>query len=510
MNGAARHPRARRAVSSAVFLVAGLTTITMAERPGPHTAPVFDGPSVLLSYVDHASPYTGVGRYEGRATCTAFLLDTGALARRAPEAPGYAVTGGRCPAALGPNDVVIDGAGVGQVVFNLFVDSQRWQLNVPVRRTAYATVKGRSIAVLELAMSAKDLARELIRPLPISAPVTSVIGEPVDAVGVPLWPNLAEAFVRASRCRIEGIAPIVLEDTRHWFDAPFIRCRDLLPGSAGSPVISLVDHGVVGMVSATTSDQAAAACAIDEPCEPTAEGVHTRPHTTYLTPLAGVGRCFDEGHQFDLSTPGCPLDRAGGPAAVPGYLGPVNSRLAAPPIGPARRAWDVTVVGLAAYYRYAVVTPPDDCRTTRGYSAAIRMAAATAIDAPLPSSDGFAFLCVVGASGGDDDEGADVRDYPTVVVARMDTTPPRLAAQVRITETDDAWRAKFSTVGQEVAFHLYKAGPPHVTRCDDPEGYQTVYETLIGLPKVTGPHLLCAIPYDAAQNAGPRWQRLLR
>jgi len=64
----------------------------------------------------------------------------------------------------------------------------------------------------------------------------------------------------------------------------------------------------------------------------------------------------------------------------------------------------------------------------------------------------------------------------------MDTTPPRLAAQVRITETDDAWRVKFSTVGQEV----------------------------IGLPTVTGPHLLCAIPNDAAQNAGPRWQRLLR
>jgi hypothetical protein len=137
------------------------------------------------------------------------------------------------------------------------------------------------------------------------------------------------------------------------------------------------------------------------------------------------------------------------------------------------------------------------------------MAATTVIDAPLPASEGFAFLCVVGASGGHDDEG-DVREYPTVVVARLDMTPPRLPAQVRITETADVWRAKFSTVGQEVAFHLYKVGPPNVTRCDDPDGYRAVYETLIGLPKVTGPHLLCAIPYDAAQNAGPRWQRLLR
>jgi hypothetical protein len=130
--------------------------------------------------------------------------------------------------------VVVDGLGVGQVVFNLFIDSQRWQVHVPVRRTAYATVKGRDIAVLELAMSAKDLARELIRPLPISAPATSLIGEPVDAVGAPLWPNLAEAFLRASRCRIDGIAPLVVEHARHWFDAPFMRCRDMLPGSAVS------------------------------------------------------------------------------------------------------------------------------------------------------------------------------------------------------------------------------------------------------------------------------------
>jgi hypothetical protein len=264
------------------------------------------------------------------------------------------------------------------------------------------------------------------------------------------------------------------------------------------------------MVSATTSDQAAAGCAIGEPCEPTAEGVHSRPHTTYLTPLAGVGRCFDERHQFDLSTPGCPLDPGGAPAAVPGYLGPVNSRLSTPPIGPVRRTWNVTVVGLAAYYRYAVVTPPDDCRTSRAYSAPIRMAATTAIDVPLPSSEGFAFLCVVGSSIGDDDEGADLREYPTVVVTRMDMTPPRLPAQIRITETDDAWRARFSTVGQEVAFHLYKVGPPHLTRCADPDGYRVIYENLIGLPKISGPHLLCAIPYDAAQNAGPRWQRLLR
>jgi hypothetical protein len=93
------------------------------------------------------------------------------------------------------------------------------------------------------------------------------------------------------------------------------------------------------------------------------------------------------------------------------------------------------------------------------------MAATPTIDVPLPLAEGFAFLCVVGSSAGDgDDEGADLREYPTVVVARMDMTPPHLPAQIRLTEMDDAWRVRFSTVGQEVAFHLYKVGPPNVTR----------------------------------------------
>jgi hypothetical protein len=492
------------------FLVAGLATLTVVERAGAVIEPAFSGPSVLLSYVDHASPYTGVGRYEGRATCTAFLVDTGALAREAPEAPGYALTSGHCPTDAGPNDVVIDGRGLGQVVFNLFIDSQRWQVAAPVRRVAYATVKGRDIAVLELGTSASDLARQLIRPLPIAVTPRSLIGEPVDAVGAPLWPNLAEAFLRASRCRIDGIAPIVVEHTRHSFDAPFIRCRDQLPGAAGSPVISMVDRAVVGLVNATSSSAPLAACAIDEPCEPTTGGMRTRPETSYLTPLTSIRYCFDRRHRFDLHAAGCPLDPGGQVAAVPGYLGPVNPGLNTQPIGTVRRTWNVTVVGLEESYRYAVVVPPADCRTTLEYGAPIRTAATPVIDVPLPSSEGFAFLCIVGAAGDGEDAGADPREHPTVVVARVDLTPPRLPAQTRIIETEGAWRVTFSTVGQEVAFHLYKTGPPDGTSCDDPAGYKPVYDAVVALPKVTGPHLLCAVPHDAAQNSGARFTRQLR
>ena len=226
-------------------------------------------------------------------------------------------------------------------------------------------------------------------------------------------------------------------------------------------------------------------------------------------PVLGIDRCFDARGAFDVRLRGCPLDPGGEPAAMPSYLGPVNPRLSTQPIGPTHSTWSVTVIGLTEYYRYAIVVPPDDCRSPTAYGAALRMASTTRIDVPLPASEGFVFLCIVGAAMGED-EGDGLAEHPTVVVARTDLTPPKLPAQISIVETHEAWRARFSTVGQEVAFHVYKAGPPDDIRCDDPAGYQPLYDTVIGLPKAIGPQLLCAIPYDAAQNAGPPFKRLFR
>src|SRR5687767_13587358 len=87
-----------------VALAAGLTAAAAALTAA--TDPVIGGPSELLSHLGGASPYTGVARYEGRATCTAFFLDTGPLTAQAADAPAYALTSGHCPAFPGPNDVL--------------------------------------------------------------------------------------------------------------------------------------------------------------------------------------------------------------------------------------------------------------------------------------------------------------------------------------------------------------------------------------------------------------------
>jgi hypothetical protein len=500
---------ARRGVA-AVVLTAGLAAAA-AGHSATDATPITGGPSVLLPFRDGASAYSGVGRYEGRATCTAFFLDTGPVPIvQQFDAPAYAVTNGHCPAFPGPNEVLVDQPGVGRVIFNFFVDSERRQVPVQVARVAYATMKGSDVAVLELTARYMDLAVQLIRPLRVASSNRTVPGDPITIVGAPLWPDLGEAFLRAVSCRTEGVASALLEGTWHWFDAPFNHCRDTLPGSSGSPVISAADRLVIGMVNTSTRGSGAITeCAIDSPCELGEAGPLTRPDTTYVASLIGIAACFDADRRFSVAEPGCPLDPGNEPVPEPQHIGPVNPRLATLPLGPGRRAWDVTVPSTSAAFRFAVVTrSPDECRARSVYSTPVSPVRTPSIDVPLPLTEGFAFLCIVDAASIGD--GWLREPTPTVIVARTDLTPPRMKAQARITESDEAWFVRFRTVAEEVAFHAYKVGPPSETRCSDGSGYKMVLDALTALPKATRPYRLCVIPYDAAQNAGVLFEQVLQ
>jgi hypothetical protein len=107
-----------------------------------------NGPSVPLPHELGASPFTGVARYEGLATCTAVFVETTARVNKPLRAPAYVLTAGHCVASLGPDEVLIDRAGDGRVVFNYFFDSPHRQVAIRVARVAYATnTKGRDLAV---------------------------------------------------------------------------------------------------------------------------------------------------------------------------------------------------------------------------------------------------------------------------------------------------------------------------------------------------------------------------
>ena len=503
------HPlTALRRSAWAATLCALLSTAGDAALHAAREVPIYGaadgGAAILLSNANGQSPYTGIGRYLGRASCTAvfFTVFEGA---DAGAAPAYALTNGHCPDFPGSNEVLIDRPpGRGQVTFNFFADTTRSQLVVPVVRTTYATMKGQDIAVLELGMLHEQLRAHGVTPWPIT-PVRADRDEPIAVVGAP-----GSSFLQLSACELDGQAPVVLEYIWHWYGLLRNHCQGIAPGSSGSPAISRRTRRIVGLVNTSTNGGRSAftECVIDHPCEPAADGETSRAETTYVTPVLGLDRCFPGGW-FDPRATRCSLDPGDQVRVSPAFLGRANPRLTTVPIGRPVNAWNVTVSGPFEDYRYKVVpADAEHCRDLRGYLPTRSVAQRPLIDDPLPERDGWWFLCVIGAGAGS----GGVRQplaFPTVVVARVDSAPPRIQAPLLIEDGDQAWRVTFRTLDPEVSLYAFKFGRPADTRCQDGAGYRLALVPFLALPKSERPYLFCVIPYDAAQNPGRVIETLL-
>lgn len=494
-------------------LVAGPFAVADARREIPTYGAIPGGPSVLLSNADGRNPYTGVVRYEGRARCTGVFLATVPDEDAPADAPAYVLTNGHCPDFPGSNDVLVDQPSPPgrRVVFNYFADTPSSHVVVPVNRVAYATMKGQDIAVLELAARHDDIVRSGFKPWRVTLTVPAR-DEPVVVVGAPLSSGVGESYLRLAACRLEARAPVVLEYIWHWFDYDRNQCADIRPGSSGSPVISRATGRLLGLVSTTTIGAVRyTECFLDHPCEPTPGDIVGQANTSYMTPLVRMDRCFGEDGQFDVRRQDCPLDPGLQVRLTPSFLGAENPRLTTTPFGPPpRQRWDVTVSGAFDHYRYKVVAAASgDCRDLRGYGIARRVTEYPMIADSLPQTEGYRFLCVIGGMGTRWGTAWQSVDHPTVVVVRIDTTPPQIPARISIEESPLGWQVTFGTLNPEISLYSFKFGRPAETRCDDAVGYRPALVPFLFLSKANRPYVFCAIPHDSASNPGPAFEAIL-
>jgi hypothetical protein len=510
-------PGRRVATRAALCLAVAVAVaqVVHTDRGVPTYGAVPEGEPVLLSNADDSNAYTGVVRYTGRATCTGVLLDVIPEGEDPGDAPAYVATNGHCSDFPGANEVLPDRPVTRHTVtFNYFADTRAAHRVVPVARTAYATMKGHDIAIVELAIRYADLVGQGIVAWRPEVRLPSA-GEPVVIVGAPLQQSPATAYLRLAACALQGRAPVVQEYIWHWYDFDRLGCRGVAPGSSGSPVISRLTGRVIGLLSTTTQGGRApyTECALDHPCEP--QGMADPlglEEMSYATPLVRLDRCFDASGRFELGGRGCPLDPGRQLTVTPSQLGAVNPTLTTSPLGRVRTQWDVTVADRLdlAYYRYKVAsTPAQECRDLRGYGVARRARVEPLIDDPLPVRDGSWYLCILAgpeARWGDDWQSV---LFPTVVKVRIDTVPPRITPPLAIRDAPDGWFVEFLTQEPEVVGYRYKYGPPGRTRCSDEADYRPSFIPFITLPRRDGPYTFCAIPYDAAMNAGAVVERVL-
>ena len=494
------------------FVAATLASpIVLAQPRVPDYGAVEGGPSVLLSGASGDNPYNGVVRYQGRASCTGVFIATARSDDEGARAPAYVISNGHCADFPGSNQVILDRPVTNhRVVFDYFADTTGRQHVVPVRRVLFATMKAIDIAILELDARFGDLIAAGFRPWRLSRPRIAA-REPVVVVGAPFVAAVGNSYLRLAACRVEGVAPVVLEFIWHWFGAERNGCADVLPGSSGSPVIARGTGRVVGIVNtATTGAQPYTDCYLDHPCEAADGTTASRVATNYASPVTDIVGCFDTDGVFDMARSDCGLDPGVQLTLQPANIGAVNPDLTSVPFGQPRPRWDVALSGTLPYYRYKVVAASDgDCRSPFGYGSPVRVIDRPVIADPLPKTDGAYLLCVI---AGDDprDQRWQRAAHATVVVAVVDHVGPRIPAPISIEgDSGRGHRVTFNATPYQVSSYFYKFGRPSDIHCSDAAGYRPNLIPFIFIATDQGPQLFCAIPFDAAGNPAPVIERLL-
>jgi hypothetical protein len=482
----------------AVLLLAGCGQ----AAPPPTFGTMDSGPTVLVPAAEGQHAYGGVARVRIGNTCSGVLLEADLYA----DGPAYVLTNGHCARAFGSDEVLLDQPGSGTVTFNYFHDAAQ-RPSFAVRRLWFSTMKGTDLAILELEAGYRDLRQAGIRGFELER-ARPVVDEPVVVVGAPLVADPSQSFLRLASCRLEGEVPLVLERHWHWFDFWRNGCRDIVPGSSGSPVISRQTGRVLGLINTTTiGSEGVTDCWLGRPCEVAGATGASPEGASYAAPVAGLTACFATG-VLDRGLPGCPLDDGRQLALRPSWAGPRNPARG----GAAAARWNVAVDGDAfPSFRYKIGPAESiDCRDPRGYGAPRRVTALSRIEDALPEAEGHYALCVLGdkgiVSGGASQDPA----HASMVTLEIDRTPPRLPAEFRVLDFGPSWGLVPVYTPPEISAYAIKFGELADTTCGNPGGYRPLLISPFTIPKTGAAVRFCAIGMDLADNPTPPLEMLLQ
>lgn len=423
--------------------------------------------------------YTGIGRFSGPLTCTAFFI-------RPPQAletsPAYVMAAGHCIDTSSANQVIRDRALTNaRVTFNYFRDTQTSQITVPAKAAVYATMKGLDVSVIELNTTFGELAKRGVTPLDLA----DSVAREVKVIGAPYANTPSEeAFLRVATCEL-GPRVDLIEFFWHFFGAYPNTCSDIASGSSGSPVLSRDTGKVVALMNTTTAgaaiDTGDFPCFNGQPCEVTQGGFVYRRDTNYAVPVSDVNTCFDESGRFSADLASCLLD-SGRQLALSAPLRAVQPK----------SRWNVRVTGEAfPQYRYKVVREGfGDCRDPQGYGA---LTNASLINDELPEIDSRYYLCVLG-------DGQPAR-FPTMVHTRVDTTPPSIAIPYTFFDRGDAYLFDPIFVLPELVDFSYKVIEAGGPTCAESDNFARYFRIPVRVPKTSS--RFCLIGRDEAGNATP-------
>jgi V8-like Glu-specific endopeptidase len=272
-----------------------LTACKKARTPVPskeaNLPQIADG-TILTKDSNFISELYAIGQFKGNSTCTGVYIKTS----DAPNAPVYILTNGHCViSSWDDNEIILNRDYPNyEIKFKVFDDIANSEvISILTKKIVYSTMKGRDIAIVELDATHSDLQSKGIFPIKIAEAAPAIDTE-IRAYGIPT--TFDKQVVRQSTC-IQKQKENIAEFIWVWFDVYSNECKDIYPGSSGSPVISDFDKGVWGLINTTTIG-ATSACALGSPCKFKGT-IELQPNTTYVMNITDLKQCFSEKGIFE-------------------------------------------------------------------------------------------------------------------------------------------------------------------------------------------------------------------
>ncbi|MGC3993691.1 MAG: trypsin-like peptidase domain-containing protein [Propionicimonas sp.] len=500
-------PRPVRAAAGCLALLLLVAGCTGSPAPGPTTASVTTPTPVTAADplpLSQLAAFSGVASLNAGSNCTGTLIDTGVR-----TGPAYVLTNGHCVGDVGrsPQATTLGIDWFGTAEFLAAQGNQDATVSVDVVGLEYSTMRHTDAAIVRLEPTLGALEDLGIKPVRI-IDAEPAEGAAVVNVGVPVQDLDHDQWVlRRGDCTL-GAQHTLIESLWLWFGAWSNDCPGIIQGSSGSPLFTVGADGaptaIVAMINTTTGGSTAAnggACAINHPCEVTADGATMVEHTSYAQSVAGIGKCFDATGVFALGA-GCPLPTSSvwaesGGGSFRGGDQP-NSAGGLPA---------ASLVGRAAGTVRTALAPLGDgtaCQQSATYTGAASAALPKAgedweqvgvsVPVDLPEEEGRYVLCAV---AGTDYAGA------ASVQFDVDRTPPLFAANADVEDVGGGTViVRPHLIPPEITTVRFTWGAKGTVDCSDTSAYQDFFIVPLTLESSDLPATYCIYGLDAAGNAG--------
>lgn len=416
--------------------------------------------SVLLkNRNNNYTRWNGVGKIfrDDEPSCTASLLDTRDKNDKA-AGPAYLLTAAHC--VLGVAGPRPDTAIKESVKFNYFNDTTDAYKSYSIKQTLWKDFKHTDLAIMELDAALSTLLEDGITPLRLAS---EWAGNATDVLVVGAPENLPESGLRMAACTQEPTAATLVEGFEAFDGTLKNRCKEIRPGSSGSPVIDRKSGHILSVLAtstygATTEEK----CFSNAPCEVMNGQIAWSIDTHYSHSIDKLSDCFSEGFFTTVSNT-CTAestfkitDRKYWPTqyvAMPKDPGSPDAVINA--------QFSIST----PFYRFKTVRNALECRSPRNYSGTI-VAKDAVVDTPLSRDPGMHYLCVVGVESSDQrPDVAMMKNAWITPVQLIDRTPVKIPEPTIILGADWNYNVKWRYQIPVYFGTLYYAGPANDTDC---------------------------------------------